>query len=83
MKKSFLRWAVTIFLMSLVVFSSAASAQVNGNADQVLKAYKTAHAKKDATAMMALVLFQNGGAAEKASWKSDFESEARMAMPRC
>jgi hypothetical protein len=50
------------------------------NPGQLLKAYKTAHAKKNVEAMMGLVLFQHGGKVEKASWKSDFEAESKMSV---
>lgn len=80
MRKYFLAWIHSIFLASLMFASPASMAQGGENADQLLKAYKTVQAKKDVAGMMALVLFQSGGPAEKASWKKDFEVEARMAV---
>jgi hypothetical protein len=70
-------WLRVVFPAFIAGCVLIAFAQGKEGADEVLKAYKAAHAKKDVAAMMALVLFQSGGAAEKSSWRDDFEAETR------
>ena len=73
-----MRHGVRIVLAAFIATSALiACAQGKGSADEILKAYKAAHAKKDVPALLALVLFQTGGAAEKASWRDDFDAETR------
>jgi hypothetical protein len=80
MKKILIAWTHIFLLVTLAIFPPVVTAQARENSGQLLKAYKTAHAQKDVLAMMALVLFQHGGQVEKASWKSDFEAESKMAV---
>jgi hypothetical protein len=75
--KPFPTWIRAAIVALVAGSASAASAQGQESPDQLLKAYKAAHSRKDVPALMALVLFQTGGEKEKASWRSDFEAETR------
>jgi hypothetical protein len=77
MTNKFVGWPKIIIVASLAISPLLAIGQGYENADQILKGYKAAHLKKDVPGLMALVLFQSGGQAEKADWRNDFEAETR------
>lgn len=71
--------SVVRIILAVVATGSVltAFAQGKGDADEILKAYRTSHGKKDVAGLMELVLFQSGGATEKSNWRNDFEAETR------
>jgi hypothetical protein len=79
-KKLIVGWIRIIVALSIAVGPLVAYSQGKENAEHILKAYKVAHAKKDVSGLMALVLFQSGGVAEKANWRKDFEAETRVTV---
>jgi hypothetical protein len=80
MKSNVVGWMKRVIALSLAIVPLLANSQGNENANQILDAYKAAHSKKDVSGLMALVLFQSGGEAEKTSWRNDFEAETRSAV---
>ena len=70
-------WFRIAFAIFMVASASLGFAQGNSSPEQLFNEYKAAQVKKDVPKMLSLVLFQSGGAAEKASWRNDFESQKR------
>ena len=68
---------ITLFSLcfALLACSIQAHAQGKRKPDEIVAAYKAAHAKQDIRAVMALVSFQSGDKAKRASWERDFLNE--------
>lgn len=67
--------AIALFALALGLFCVPSYASGKQQPDEIVEAYKAAHAKKDIQAVISLVLFQSGSPAQRASWESDFTKE--------